>query len=96
VLESLSSDYVIKGDRKKLVIWAFEAFREMNVMAMLEDDFKTNLEKRAEDLRRITDTKDSLIAAKNAILGVLSNLGADYSTESCKIGQLLSKIEATL
>jgi hypothetical protein len=96
VLGSLSSEYVIKGDKKKLVIWAFEAFREMSVMATLEDDFKINLEKRAEELRRITDSKDAVVLAKKALLDVLSHLGQNYSVEFNRMNQLLSKLEGSL
>jgi len=96
VLESLSSEYEIKGDRKKLVIWAFDAFRRMDVMATLEDDLKANLEKRADDLRTIADSKVSVTSAKNEILNLLSSLGASYSQEYTKVNKLLSTLEGTL
>ena len=96
VLGSLSSDYTIKGDTKKLVIWSFQAFRDMSVMATLEDDFKANLERFASEIRLITDSKDATMLAKKALLDVLSRLGRAYSAESAKLEELLARLGGSL
>lgn len=95
-LAELSSEYEIKGEKKKLVIWAFEAFRDMAIMATLEDDFKANLEGRAGNVKIIADSRESFASAKKKILNATSLLGEQYSRESSKVRQMLSKLEGTV
>lgn len=95
-LEDLSSEYEINGENKKLVIWAFEAFRDMGTMANLEDDFKANLEGRAGNVKIIADSRESFASAKKKILNATSLLGTQYSDVCIKIRQVLSKLEGAL
>lgn len=92
VLTSLSSEYTIRGETKKLIVWSFQAFRDMSIMATLEDEFKTNLEKHASELRLITESKDATMSAQKILQDVLCRLGKEYSSEFDRIQELLSKI----
>jgi superfamily II DNA or RNA helicase len=95
-LEDLSSEYVINEEKKKLIIWAFEAFRDSETMAALEDDFEANLEERAKDMRIIAESRDMLASAKNKILNVISFLDERYTIEIDKLKKLLSKLEGII
>jgi len=94
-LNTLSSEYEIMGDKKKLVIWAFEAFRDSGIMATLEDDFKENLERRAIDVRIITDSRELMTSTTKKLLNVVAVLGEQYVTEFNHMKEMLSKLEGT-
>jgi len=95
-LEYLSSEYEIEGEKRKLVIWIFEAFRDMGIMASLEDDFEANLEGLAGDVRAIVDSRESIALATKKVLNAIFLLGDRYKAESSKIKKLLSRLEGTL
>ncbi|MCW4003435.1 MAG: DEAD/DEAH box helicase [Candidatus Bathyarchaeota archaeon] len=96
VLSFLSSNYTIGGETKKLIIWLFQAFRDMNIMATLEDEFKANLEKYEKDLKLLTESKDATMTAATNLQAVLNKLGKDYSNELNNLKELLSKIGGSL
>lgn len=95
-LEYLSSEYEIEGEKRKLVIWIFEAFRDMGIMASLEDDFEANLEELAGDVRAIVDSRESIALATKKVFNAIFLLGDRYKAESSKIKKLLSILEGTL
>lgn len=95
VLRNLSSEYEIKGDKKRLALWIFEAFRDSSTMAALEDKIKADLEA-GKDVTKIADSKISFSSAKENFLKVLSLLGKKYYHEIDQIKQLLSELEGSL
>jgi hypothetical protein len=96
VLRFLSSDYTFRGETKKLIVWLFQAFRDMSIMATLGDEFKANFEKYEKELKLLTESKDATMTAATNLQAVLNKLGKDYSNESDKIEELLSKIGGSL
>lgn len=92
-LEELSSEYEIEGEKKKLVLWAFEAFRDPGIMATLEDDITTKVGTLAKDIRIISDSRESITSAKKSLLAAIKFLGEQYSNEYEQVSKLLSIIE---
>jgi hypothetical protein len=95
VLNKLSSEYEIKGNKKRLVIWIFEAFRDSGIMADLEDEIKTDLEM-GKEIGKIADSKVLITSAKKKLLNVISLLGEQYCLEMNQIQQMLSQLEGSL
>jgi hypothetical protein len=96
VLEALSAEHSIGTSKKKLVTWVFEAFREQDTMARLEEDFEENFEKLAIQMRTIVDARESIGQSKREIINALSVLGEQYKEDIDKIKKKLSTLEATL
>jgi hypothetical protein len=96
VLSFLSSDYTFRGETKKLIVWLFQAFRDMSTMATIEDEFKANFKKYEKELRLLTESKDATMTAAKNLQAVLAKLGKDYSNESNKIKELLLKVGGSL
>lgn len=95
-LEYLSSNYQIEDDRKKLVIWIFEAFRDMGIMASLEDNFEANLERKAKNVRAIIDSRESVEIAIKRIRSAISLLDKEYQVYNENIELLLSSLGTIL
>ncbi|MGB9622696.1 MAG: helicase-related protein, partial [Candidatus Bathyarchaeia archaeon] len=95
VLNRLSSEYEIKGDKKRLVIWIFEAFRDSGTMATLEDDVETSLEI-GQQIGKIADSRVLIALAKKKLLDVISLFGEQYALEFSQIQQMLSELEGSL
>lgn len=96
VLKDLSSEYGIGEEKKKVVIWIFEAFRVRGIMETLEDNFEAHLEELAGDVRIVVDSRESLALATKKVLNAIFLLGEPYKAEFSKIRQLLSGLEGTL
>lgn len=95
-LEYLSSTYDVDGEKKKIILWVFEAFRNRGIMTALEDDFNENREARERDLTAIVDTREAFSQSSKHLCSILSRLGNRYEMETKKIQQLLLKLEGTI
>jgi superfamily II DNA or RNA helicase len=95
LLNKLSSEYEIKGDKNRLIIWIFEAFRDSGIMAALEDEIKKNLGM-GKDIGKIADSKVLIAETKKKLLDAILLLGDQYASELIQIKQLLSEIEGPL
>jgi hypothetical protein len=93
VLDTLASEYEIKGNKKKLIIWVFEAFRDRGTMAVLEEDFEQNLEKRAQEVKQIAEARELFVLFNKKLLSAMSILGEQYANEYTQIQEILSQFE---
>jgi superfamily II DNA/RNA helicase len=94
-LNKLSSEYEIKDEKKKLVIWVFEAFRESEIMAMLEDKIKEDLDE-SRKIGEIVNSRISVVSAIKRFQEATKILGKRYYDNIIRIKQILSEVEGYL
>jgi len=94
-LSKLSSEYEIKGEKKKLVIWVFKAFRDSEIMAMLEDKIKEDLDE-SHQIGEIVNSRITAISAIKRFNEATKILGGEYYDDVMKIKGILSNIEGYL
>ena len=94
-LGKLSSEYEIKGEKKKLVMWVFKAFRDSEIMAMLEDKIKEDLDQ-SRKIGEIANSRISAISAIKRFREAMKNLGEEYRDDIIKIEEILSNVEGYL
>jgi DEAD/DEAH box helicase domain-containing protein len=95
-LKCLSRDYSIGSDKRKIVTWVFEAFRDSDIMLRLEEDFEEHLEKLGSQVRQLIDSIAQIRSCIIQISDSLSTLGPGYEQEREQLLQKLKKLESTL
>lgn len=85
ILESLTQEFELKGERKKLVTWLFRASRDPHEMSMLEEKFKDTFVEDSRRVKQLSSVQLDLEQHYRELKQKLSELGDEYAKFMLKL-----------